>query len=309
MRRLSTSSTWTILGSAVMGLLFVPSLTTTQTSAQLGSGATPTLIGAAPAPSTPVVGTPTSAGAARTATPAVAQNVGAAATMTIPTITGLDGIEELFRSIGQLPVPSAPLAPPPPAAVAAATATVVATTVSSQASQPPLAPSAFGAAPPTAVVVASPANGSPANGMTQPPAGPVAAEQRVAESEPTSAILTIDAPDSGTSIGNGDHVLIGGWAIDPRSRGTGIVAVNVFLDGGPGMGTFVGGADYGLSRADVASFYQHPDWMASGFNFQWTPRDVAPGEHMLHIVALTDNGSLITEQVTVTVGAGATRAS
>jgi hypothetical protein len=102
----------------------------------------------------------------------------------------------------------------------------------------------------------------------------------------------------------GRATLIGGWVIDPRGTGSGITEVDVFLDGQPGTGTFVGAAEYGLPRADVSGFYQQPEWTNSGFNLEWTPRSVSPGQHTLAIVAHSSIGDSTVAEVPITIRAG-----
>lgn len=114
-----------------------------------------------------------------------------------------------------------------------------------------------------------------------------------AQAQPgSSAIVTIDAPGSGENVPIGQTIHIGGWAVDPEGRGTGVEGVEVYLDGGAGAGGVpVGAVRYGTARPDVAASYSRPEWRNSGFALNWVlPRRVDPGEHTLYIYARSAAG-------------------
>jgi hypothetical protein len=100
--------------------------------------------------------------------------------------------------------------------------------------------------------------------------GPPAASTRVA----------IDRPGDGASTPQ--RFTIVGWAADPESTGSGVDAVYVYLDGEAGRGHFVGAAEYGGERADVATQLGQPRFGLSGYSLQV---EVAPGEHTLYVYA------------------------
>jgi hypothetical protein len=109
-----------------------------------------------------------------------------------------------------------------------------------------------------------------------------AAPQRQDQQMP-SIIVSIDEPTdrSGTAAGS---MLIRGWAADPASdRGTGVSRVDVYLDGGPDQGGFyLGSADYGRERPDVADALGGQRFLLSGWDMV---TDLPRGPHTLVAVA------------------------
>jgi hypothetical protein len=96
-------------------------------------------------------------------------------------------------------------------------------------------------------------------------------------------IVAIDEPTnrSGTTS---SQVLVRGWAANPASdRGTGVAQVDLYLDGGPDQGGFyLGRADYGRERPDVAEALGGQRFLLSGWDMEVTmPR----GSHVLVAVA------------------------
>ena len=96
-------------------------------------------------------------------------------------------------------------------------------------------------------------------------------------------VVAIDEPTnrSGTTAG---QVVIRGWAANPASeRGTGVARVDVYLDGGPDQGGFyLGQADYGRERPDVAQALGGQRFLMSGWDMQ---TDLPRGPHTLVAVA------------------------
>jgi Bacterial Ig domain len=115
----------------------------------------------------------------------------------------------------------------------------------------------------------------------------------------TQMSIDLDAPGTGAIVTNGDPFFVGGWAVAPGAAGSGVTSVDVFLDGGPTSGTYLGSATLGTSRQDVASAFHHPEWSSSGYNFTWIPRDVSAGVHTLSVVAVSDKGETATQSVQV----------
>lgn len=100
--------------------------------------------------------------------------------------------------------------------------------------------------------------------------GPPAASTRVA----------IDRPGDGATTPQRFTII--GWAADPESTGSGVDGVYVYLDGEAGRGHFLGAAEYGGERADVAAQLGQPRFGLSGYLLQV---EVAPGEHTLYVYA------------------------
>jgi hypothetical protein len=95
-----------------------------------------------------------------------------------------------------------------------------------------------------------------------------------------STRVAIDRPSDGASTPQ--RFTIMGWAVDPEGSGSGVEAVYVYLDGEAGRGHFLGAAEYGGERPDVAAQLGQPRFALSGYLLQI---EVAPGEHTLYVYA------------------------
>src|SRR5579883_264453 len=121
----------------------------------------------------------------------------------------------------------------------------------------------------------SAAQATPVPASGDGPSGPPAASTRVA----------IDRPASGATTQQ--RFTIMGGAVDPESTGTGVDAVYVYLDGEAGHGYFLGAAEYGGDRPDVATQLGQPRYGPSGYQLQV---EVPPGEHTLYVYARQRGG-------------------
>jgi hypothetical protein len=112
--------------------------------------------------------------------------------------------------------------------------------------------------------------------------------------------LTIDKPAGDARVSGTMEVT--GWAADRRAEnGTGVDRVQLYLDGGPGVGTYLGDAEYGTARPDVATALRGSQFANSGWSFAWNPGEVTAGRHMLHVVAHSSLSGLWAEQARVVV--------
>ena len=98
-------------------------------------------------------------------------------------------------------------------------------------------------------------------------------------------------------------VPIGGWAVDLSSpAGPGVTDVHVYLDGygsEPGH-TFIGRAEYGNSRVDVAQQFNDVRFARSAFSLSWDASTAGEGPHTLIILYRTRCGwSSVTQAVEV----------
>jgi hypothetical protein len=88
-------------------------------------------------------------------------------------------------------------------------------------------------------------------------------------------------------------VTVGGWAVDRASpAGTGVSEVEVYLDGygnDPGQ-TYIGRAEYGGVRADVAERYNDVRFARSAFSLSWDASTAGAGEHALVVLYRTRCG-------------------
>lgn len=128
--------------------------------------------------------------------------------------------------------------------------------------------------------------------------GAVASTAGLATAQVTPrGLLSIDTPSDGDVVNNGGIVYIGGWAVGPFGNAVGL-RIQAHLDGPAGRGAFLGRATYGASRPDVAAAAGRPDWANSGFGLSWVPRDLAAGNHTIHVQAET-GGAIFEQTVTV----------
>lgn len=97
----------------------------------------------------------------------------------------------------------------------------------------------------------------------------------------------LEQPAAGGKVG-GTAVVISGWAADrATASGTGVQAVHVYLDGEQGQGFFLGAAEYGLPREDVARQVNDNRFRNVGYSLTWDASNVASGEHVLNVYALS----------------------
>lgn len=102
----------------------------------------------------------------------------------------------------------------------------------------------------------------------------------------STTVITIDTLAAGTTIRNGQQILIGGWAVDTAGLGTGVDQVRIYLDGTMEAGGIpLGNATTGGYRPDVAQAFGNPAFANAGFDFLWTPRDLSPGPHTIFVYA------------------------
>ncbi len=104
-----------------------------------------------------------------------------------------------------------------------------------------------------------------------------------AEALAAGPTITVEGPTDSATLKNATDVL--GWAVDrAAAKGTGIDAVHIYLDGVAGKGKFLGAADYGLVRQDVAQALGSPRFAPSGFKYPFDVRDYV-GERYLYVYA------------------------
>jgi len=62
---------------------------------------------------------------------------------------------------------------------------------------------------------------------------------------------------------------IRGWAVDLRNdNNPGIKTIEIYLNGPRGYGKFLGSAQYGTARSDVAEFFENQNYLPSGYRFE-----------------------------------------
>ncbi len=149
----------------------------------------------------------------------------------------------------------------------------------------PVAVATPGPTPDASAAAASPASSSTPSGGTGASGGAASG----ARPTPTSTtMVAIDRPAAGENTGQ--RFTIMGWAADPEGPGSGVDAVQVYLDGEMGSGAFLGAANYGEERLDVAAQLGQPRFGLSGYSLEI---EIPPGPHTLYVQARrrSSNGS------------------
>jgi len=107
--------------------------------------------------------------------------------------------------------------------------------------------------------------------------------------------LSIDSPAYGTVVGKDgiQEMKVAGWAFDSGVLdSTGIESVEIYLNGPKGFGKFLGEADYGIKRPDVAAVYNNAAYTNSGYIIYFDGSGLEGGrENTLYIYYLSDSGS------------------
>lgn len=105
------------------------------------------------------------------------------------------------------------------------------------------------------------------------------------------------------------EILISGWATDINSSsGTNVNRMEVYLDGPRGFGKFLGNAEYGFERGDVAESFGNANYTNSGFRGTFDISGLEPGsKHSIYVYAITnsDEYNLYKKNVTIKGQAGA----
>lgn len=106
--------------------------------------------------------------------------------------------------------------------------------------------------------------------------------------DPTINIF-IDSPKENEKIS--ENIYVSGWALDTDSQeGTGIKEVKIYLDGPKDIGYFLGAAEYGRPRPDVADAFGNQNYVDSGYYLNIDPSEFEPGsKHTLFVYAISKN--------------------
>src|SRR5262249_45180832 len=89
----------------------------------------------------------------------------------------------------------------------------------------------------------------------------------------------------------------GGWAIDQAfTSGTGINAIAIYMDGDANTGKYLGQAQLGGDRQDVAAQYNNPNYRYSGWNFSLAGLGLT-GTHTFTFVAYTTQSGIASSTV------------
>ncbi|MFA5014123.1 MAG: DUF5050 domain-containing protein [Actinomycetota bacterium] len=107
--------------------------------------------------------------------------------------------------------------------------------------------------------------------------------------------LSLDSPKENEVIteANKSNVRISGWSVDTNySENTGIDRVELYLNGPKDFGEFLGEANYGLERQDVANALGNANYTGSGYSFDFDASGFEMGsENTLYIYSFSNSGA------------------
>ena len=107
--------------------------------------------------------------------------------------------------------------------------------------------------------------------------------------------LSLDSPkeDEVITEANKSNVRISGWSVDTiYSENTGIDRVEIYLNGPKDFGQFLGEADYGTERQDVANALGNANYMNSGYSLDFDANELEAGsENTLYIYSFSNSGA------------------
>ena len=107
--------------------------------------------------------------------------------------------------------------------------------------------------------------------------------------------LSLDGPKENEVIteANKSNVRISGWSVDTNYSGnTGIDRVEIYLNGPKDFGQFLGEADYGLERQDVANALGNANYVNSGYSLNFDASRLETGsENTLYIYSFSNSGA------------------
>jgi len=107
--------------------------------------------------------------------------------------------------------------------------------------------------------------------------------------------LHIDSPphDTVLTAAESQAVQVSGWSADLSVGGsTGIERVEIYLNGPRDMGDFLGRAEYGIERQDVANALANGNYTNSGYKLIFNAADLGPGtENTIYVYSYSGSGT------------------
>jgi hypothetical protein len=97
---------------------------------------------------------------------------------------------------------------------------------------------------------------------------------------PRDPVVRVEAPSNGTRVRQ--PFTITGYALDPSAANPGIGTIHVWAFSSTGQARFLGVANYGLSRPDIAAIYG-PQFTATGYSI--AVKGLAPGDYLIGLYA------------------------
>jgi len=126
------------------------------------------------------------------------------------------------------------------------------------------------------------------------------------ESEYSKTIeLHIDSPSHNSTVEKEDleNLRVSGWSADLSVQdSTGIERVEIYLNGPRGFGSFLGEADYGIERQDVANAYANANYTYSGYSLTFDAGGLEEGtENTIYVYSYSDKDTftLATRDITI----------
>ncbi len=107
--------------------------------------------------------------------------------------------------------------------------------------------------------------------------------------------LSIDDPKENEVIAEADkpNMKVSGWSVDTNSQNnTGIDRVEIYLNGPRSFGEFLGEANYGIERQDVANALGNANYSNSGYSLDFDASRLEAGsENTLYIYSFSNSGT------------------
>jgi trimeric autotransporter adhesin len=91
--------------------------------------------------------------------------------------------------------------------------------------------------------------------------------------------LVVDNANKSTTVSQADGLFISGWAADPTD-GAPLANVKIYIDG-----IYRGAPTLGLSRPDVATYFNKSTYTNSGFNVTYQASNIFVGPHTVEVIA------------------------
>lgn len=111
----------------------------------------------------------------------------------------------------------------------------------------------------------------------------------------TNIRLSIDSPKDNQVIAEADksNIKISGWSVDANfTDTTGIDRVEIYLNGPKGFGKFLGEANYGMERQDVANALGNANYTNSGYFLDFDASELEDGsENTIYIYSFSTSGT------------------
>jgi len=107
--------------------------------------------------------------------------------------------------------------------------------------------------------------------------------------------LSVDNPSQNEVIEEADksNIRVSGWSVDFNfSDNTGVDRIEIYLNGPKNFGEFLGEADYGTERPDVANTFGNANYTNSGYSLHFDGSSLEEGsENTLYVYSFSTSGN------------------